>query len=195
MHNIEPHYTWKRYYDSAEDERSPFFGLEYNEFEFTKQVYNYLIHPQWDEIGSPTLYLKLIFADYDTGFAVIEFIGEWNDCINNDIMYLKSEVIDHLRDQGIIKFLLIAENVMTFHSSDDSYYEEWRDDLGETGGWVIMLGLRDHVSEDMRQAHLDYYIDLGEGLADLNWRGLRPDELQAVLEQRQLNHTIGATKD
>ena len=51
MHNIEPYYNWRHIYISEEDERSPFFGREYSEFEFTQAIYNYLIHPQWDEFG------------------------------------------------------------------------------------------------------------------------------------------------
>ena len=65
MHNIEPYYNWRHIYVSEEDERSPFFGREYSEFEFTLAIYNYLIHPQWDEFGSKTLYMKVLLADYE----------------------------------------------------------------------------------------------------------------------------------
>ena len=47
---------------------------------------------QWDDFGSSTLYIKILFADYDGGFAIIELIGEWNDAINNDIMLLKRDM-------------------------------------------------------------------------------------------------------
>ena len=57
----------------------------------------------------------------------MEFIGEWNDYLFNDIMLLK--VIDPLRDGGVSKFVLIGENVPNFHYSDDAYYEEWFDDV------------------------------------------------------------------
>jgi len=87
-------------------------------------VYNYYIHPQWDEFGSKTLYLKILYTDYDAKFAIIELIGEWNDTIENDIMELKREVLDKLMAEGIIKFILIAENVFNFHSGDKDYYEE-----------------------------------------------------------------------
>ncbi|MEJ7675142.1 MAG: hypothetical protein WKF59_21170 [Chitinophagaceae bacterium] len=41
-----------------------FYGREYSEFDFSQTVYNYYIHPQWDEFGSSTLYIKVLMADY-----------------------------------------------------------------------------------------------------------------------------------
>ena len=79
MQEIEPFYSWREYYASEEDELSPFYGREYNEFEFTNTIYNYFIHPQWDEFGSATLYVKIIFADYEAGVVIMEFTGEWTD--------------------------------------------------------------------------------------------------------------------
>ena len=94
MHEIEPYYNWRHLYIADEDEKSPFFGRTYSEFEFTQTVYNYYIHPQWDDFGSQTLYLKILFADYDLGFCIIEFIGEWNDAIENDIDDSYLDIID-----------------------------------------------------------------------------------------------------
>ena len=65
MHEIEPFYQWRDDYISAEDERSPFYNTEYSEFYFDKQLYNFLIHPQWDDFGSSTMYIKVLYADYD----------------------------------------------------------------------------------------------------------------------------------
>ena len=124
MQDIEPFYHWRGYYESEKDKRSPFYGRTYNEFYYTKKIYNYFIHPQWDNFGSPTLYMKVLFADYEEGFAIFEFIGEWNDCVTNDIMFLKRDVIDPLLDEGISKFLIICENVLNFHGDADDYYEE-----------------------------------------------------------------------
>ena len=106
MHDIEPYYHWRHLYTAEADPRSIFYGRTYSEFEFSQTVYNYYIHPQWDEFGSKTLYLKILYADYDAKFAIIEFIGEWNDTIENDIMELKREIIDHLSKKGICKFSL-----------------------------------------------------------------------------------------
>lgn len=121
MQDIEPHFRWRDFYRSEDDRFSPFYQKEYSEFEYTNQVYNYLLHPQWDYFGSPTLYIKIIYADYQQGYAIIEMIGEWNDAITNDIMYLKRDVLEVLMENGINKFVLIGENVLNFHASDDSY--------------------------------------------------------------------------
>ena len=104
MHEIEPYYNWLDVYNAEEDENSPFFGTEHSEFTYSNQIYNYFIHPQWDNFGSNTLYLKVLMADYENQFAIIEFIGEWNDCINNDIMYLKRHLIDGMIKHGITKY-------------------------------------------------------------------------------------------
>lgn len=175
MHAIEPFYNWRHDYISSEDERSPFYETEYNEFEFDKQIYNYLLHPQWDDFGSQTLYLKILFVDYEDGYAVLEFIGEWNDAIYNDIMLLKREVIDLMISEGITKFILIGENVLNFHASDDSYYEEWFQDIEE--GWIAALHFRAHVVEEFKTANIDYYLNFGGLLEEIPWRTLKPKQL------------------
>jgi hypothetical protein len=155
MHDIEPHYNWRSLYTAEEDPRSPFYGREYSEFEFENHVYDHYVHPQWDEFGSQTLYLKLLYADYEEGFAILEFIGEWNDCLYNDIMVLKREIIETLMSEGISKFILVGENVLNFHSSDDCYYEEWFEEVNETEGWVALVNFREHVLEDFTSANID----------------------------------------
>ena len=139
MHTIEPFYNWRHRYTAEEDERSPFFGREHSEFEFEHAVYDHVIHPQWDSIGSETLYIKVIFADYDEGYAVIELIGEWNDLLGNDIMFLKRDHIEPMMAQGISKFILIGENVLNFHASDDEYYSEWFEEAADADGWIARL--------------------------------------------------------
>ena len=62
MHELEPFYNWQHLYLASEDEESPFYGVEYSEFEFSNTVYNFYIHPQWDNMGSETLYLKILFV-------------------------------------------------------------------------------------------------------------------------------------
>src|SRR5690606_34352084 len=161
MHEIEPYYNWRHRYIAEEDERSPFFGQEHSEFHFTHAVYDHVIHPQWDAIGSETLYMKLLFADYDEGFAIIEFIGEWNDLLGNDIMFLKRDIVEPIMAQGISKFILIGENVLNFHTSDEEYYNEWFEELAEEDGWIALLNFRDHVLADMQQANIDQYFLLG----------------------------------
>lgn len=174
MHDIEPFYNWRHIYVSEEDQRSPFFGRTYSEFEFSQTVYNYYIHPQWDDFGSRTLYLKVIYADYELNFAVIEMIGEWNDAIENDIMELKREVMDLFYKQGITKYILIAENVMNFHSSDKEYYQEWYEELSDENGWAVALNMSDAAQYDFKKKKLNYYIEL----IDLpEWRTYKPYHL------------------
>jgi len=172
MHTLEPHYRWRDYYIASEDERSPFYERIYSEFEFTHAIYNHVIHPQWDEIGSPTLFAKVIMVDYDQAYAIIELIGEWNDLLHNDIMHLKRNLIDPTIDEGINKFILIGENVLNYHASDDSYYEEWFEDVED--GWIATINFRPHVIEDMQKANIDYYLVSGGVLNDMNWRTYRP---------------------
>lgn len=177
MHEIEPFYNWRHRYASEEDERSPFYGREHSEFFFTHAVYDHAIHPQWDEIGSETLYMKLLFVDYEEGFAIIEFIGEWNDLLGNDIMFLKRDFIEPLIGEGISKYILIGENVLNFHTSDEEYYSEWFEDVSDADGWIALLNFRDHVLDDMQRANIDQYFLLGGKLNALNWRTLEPDDL------------------
>ncbi len=174
MQDIEPYDNWHHLYLSEEDEHSPFFGREYSEFEFSNTIYNYYIHPLWDEFGSRTLYLKILMADYEAGYMIIELIGEWNDAIENDIMTLKREVIDSFIQLGISKFILIVENVLNFHSSDDSYYQEWFEDVSERNGWVTVLNMPDATQHDYLKARLHNYFPL---LQIGNWRTMKPDAL------------------
>src|ERR1700750_1965459 len=158
MHDIEPYYNWRHVYVSEEDERSPFYKREYSEFEFSSTVYNYYIHPQWDEFGSRTLYLKVLQANYDEHYVIIELLGEWNDAVENDIMQLKREVIDHMIAKGITKYILVTENVLNFHSSDDDYYEEWYNDIKDEGGWIASVNMPEQTQYDFQRSHIDRYI-------------------------------------
>jgi hypothetical protein len=174
MHEIEPFYNWRHIYVSEEDPRSPFFGRKYSEFEFSQTVYNYYIHPQWDDFGSRTLYMKIIYVDYELNFCVIELLGEWNDAIENDIMEMKREVMDLLYNEGIYKYILIAENVLNFHSSDKEYYQEWYDEVSEQNGWIVALNMPEATQQDFRKKKLNYYIELME-LPE--WRVYKPYHL------------------
>lgn len=181
MQDIEPYYNWRYLYTAEEDERSPFFGRIYSEFEYSQTVYNYFIHPQWDEFGSRTLYVKLLFTDYEMGFAILELIGEWNDAIENDIMTLKRELVDHLQSNGITKFILIAENVLNFHSGDKDYYEEWYEEMSEEDGWAVILNMPSGAAEEYRNRKLQYYVEL----MDLdNWRVYKPEHLFQLINDK-----------
>ena len=189
MHFIEPFYNWRGYYIASEDGNSPFYEREYSEFEFDKRIYNYLIHPQWDHFGSTTLFLKVLYSDYDSGYSIIEFIGEWNDAIENDIMVLKRDVIELMMNNGIHKFILIGENVLNFHSSDDCYYEEWFEEVED--GWIATINFHEHVVKEFIAANIDQYFVFGGELEEIEWRTYLPTNLFAKVESL-VNKRIGS---
>ncbi len=182
MHEIEPFYNWRDQYTAEEDNQSPFYQRVYNEFAYDKQIYNFYIHPQWDDIESQGLFVKLLFADYEEQFCVIELFGEWNDGIDNDIMLLRRELIDPLLDQGITKLILIGENVLNFHGSDDSYYQDLSLEIEEQGGWIIGINFRDHVIDEMTKFDIPFYVQLREPFTEVKWRPYHPKDLFSNLE-------------
>jgi hypothetical protein len=184
MHDIEPFYNWRHLYVSEEDERSPFYGRVYSEFEYSQTIYNYYIHPQWDEFGSRTLYMKVLLSDYEEKYCIIELIGEWNDAIENDIMSLKRDVVDKFIASGISKFILITENVLNFHSGDKDYYEEWYDEVADEGGWIVCINMPEQTQYDFRKARLNRYI---EPIEIENWRIYKPFHLFKKIDQQMLN--------
>ena len=109
-------------------------------------------------------------------------IGEWNDCLSNDIMFLKREVIDVLADQGVSKFILICENVLNFHGSDDCYYEEWAEEVIEEGGWICLINTLEHVAQEMKETQLAPYLHFGDAFNDINWRPHKPKALYRALD-------------
>jgi hypothetical protein len=174
MHDIEPYYNWRHLYLSEEDPKSPFYQQEHSEFEFSQTIYNFYIHPQWDNFGSRTLFCKIIFVDYDDGYAIMELIGEWNDAIENDIMTLRRNLTDSMQALGIRFFILITENVLNFHSSDDSYYEDWQEELRDLAGWVSVVNMPPSSFHDIRLAGLQRYLHF----IDLpSWRNMSPELL------------------
>jgi hypothetical protein len=180
MHDIEPFFNWRHIYVAEEDPKSPFLGRVYSEFEFSQTVYNYYIHPQWDDFGSRTLYLKIIYVDYELNFAILELLGEWNDAIENDIMELKREILDLLYAQKIYKYILIAENVLNFHSSDKEYYQEWYEELSDENGWAVIINMPAATQQDFKKKKLQYYIELMELM---DWRVYKPYHLFKKIDE------------
>ncbi len=179
MHDIEPFFKWRDLYIAEEDELSPFYQREYNEFSFDKRIYNYLLHPQWDDFGSETLFIKILFVDYEKGYAIIECIGEWNDAITNDIMLLKREILEPLMTDGIHKFILIGENVLNFHGGGDDYYAELAEDV--EGGFVAFVNYQEHVVREFRQEQIGNYVFFFD---DINWRSRRPIQVLKEIEEK-----------
>ncbi len=188
MQDIEPFFNWRHIYVAEEDQQSPFYGRTYSEFEYSQTVYNYYIHPQWDNFGSRTLYLKIIYVDYELHFTIIEMIGEWNDAIENDIMELKREIVDLLYAQGIYKYILITENVLNFHSGDKDYYQEWYEEVSEQDGWIVALNMTTATQQDFRKKKLQYYIELME-LPD--WRIYKPYHLFKKIDEQLMKRLDG----
>jgi len=183
MHQIEPFYLWRDIYSSDRDPNALNYGSEYSEFHYTNRVYNYLLHPQWDNFGSDTLFYKLLYADYEQEFCIIELIGEWNDAINNDIMLLKAELIDHLIDLGIQNFAIIAENVLNFHAVSDDYYQEWKEDIE---GGIYIINALPQVIDELDDYRLKHYLTYGGRLNEIEWRSIKPDNLLELLETKYL---------
>ena len=190
MHTIEPFYNWLDVYVSEEDERSPFFGAEHSEFEYTNTIYNYYVHPQWDKFGSPTLYMKVLYADYEKHFVVMEFLGEWNDAITNDIMYLKRDIADAFMAKGIYKFVLLGENVLNFHFSDDCYYEEWYEDVNEHGGWIAGINFREHVMKEIKKAGIPNFVLFTHPNEEIEWRKQKPFTFHKLIEEHLMPNLL-----
>ena len=96
-------------------------------------------------------------------------------------MTLKREIIELMVDEGLNKFILIGENVLNFHSSDDCYYEEWFQDVED--GWIAGINFREHVISEFKRNNIDYYINLGGNLDDMVWRNLKPIQLFKNVER------------
>jgi len=172
MHEIEPYYRWQALYDSSKDPLSPFNGKEYNYDQYSDTIYGYYIAPGWDFFGSETLYMKVLYADYTAGYCIIEFIGEWNDALNNDIMNFKRNIVEHFTFHGINQFVMLGENILNFHGADDCYYEEWFDEIEE--GWIAAVNFRDFVIEEMKNYNIDSYVNMAGTLQIENWRTMKP---------------------
>lgn len=179
MHELDPFDGWLSVYDSNLDEKLPFYGETHDRYDL--QFYNHLIHPEWDFIGSETLFAKVLFASYSQGFVVIELIGEWNDTLHNDCMHLKRNLIDVLLAEGIQKFILIGENVLNFHGLEDDYYQEWFDEL-EDEGWIATICFRDFIHQEWVRYHLDGFLNWGGALEITNWRALHPVQLCTTID-------------
>jgi hypothetical protein len=179
VHDIEPYYNWHHLYKSEEDEFSPYFGAEHSEFTFSNTVYNYYVHPQWDEFGSETLYLKILFVDYEDHYCIIEFIGEWNDVLQNDGMILKRNIIDLLIAKKIYKFILIVENVINLYTGDADYYQEWLEDVQDNLGYIVWLNMHQACTQEFVTSKIKQYI---QRLQIAEWRTLNPMALFERIE-------------
>ena len=98
-------------------------------------------------------------------------------------MTLRRDVTDLLYKQGIIYYIIIAENVLNFHSSDDSYYEEWKEQLEDDYGWVAILNMPEQSKYDFKKARLTHYIEL---LELEQWRTLKPELIFQAIQSEMM---------
>ena len=89
-------------------------------------------------------------------------------------------------EQGIDKFILVGDNLLNFHAGDPDYYEEWFEELED--GWVAAVNFRPHVLQEIRQYHLDSYLNFGGELDDMPWISWTPvqfyQKVSATLSRR-----------
>jgi hypothetical protein len=190
MHEIQPHYRWRDEYAAEEDPQSPLYEDAPKRRTFVPRLYNFVLNPEWDEFGSSTLYLKVLFADYDATYAMIELIGEWNDTLHNDVMLLKRRIIEPMLDAGVAKFVFFCEHLLNFHASqDDDYYAEWHEEVMDAGGWIMFVNTRQHVEEEMQAARLHHYAHFGATFNDVFWRVHKPAHAFLLVEER-LEHGV-----
>tara|TARA_Y100000389_G_C17413074_1_gene492072 strand:- start:224 stop:793 length:570 start_codon:yes stop_codon:yes gene_type:complete len=183
MHELIPFSGWKNHYDLKNDVNSPFFndqGAPDNGY--YHRMYDFIIHPEWDYIGCETLFAKLLFVEYSQGFAVIELLGEWNDALNNDIMEFKRRIIDALIVQRIDKFLMIGDNLLNFHGSEDYYYQEWNEEIND--GWIVFMNVRDQIIQEFKNCYLTKYIWFGTSFNMTSWRTQDPLALCQIINQK-----------
>ncbi len=183
LHDIEPFYGWLSLYSHDQDERSPFHNVDHNQFYYDRSVNHIPAHPLWDDFGSESLLLKILYADYGQGFAIIELFGEWNDLFDNDFKLLAENCLTYLVDEGIQKFILICENVFHIYLEQDDYYQAMQEEL-EEDGWLCVVRLREHVREEMEQYTVADYFYSSPLLDDIPWRKLKPLQLFALVQSR-----------
>jgi len=77
--------------------------------------------------------------------------------------------------------MLIGENVMNFHFSDESYYQEWYEDI--EGGWIIGINFRRHVIDEFRKCLINHYVLFNLPENEINWRKHDPLHLFEIIEE------------
>jgi len=157
--------------------------VEHNLFYYDRSINHIPAHPLWDDFGSESLLLKILFADYGRGFAIIELFGEWNDLFDNDFKLLAENCLTVLVDEGIQKFVFICENVFHIYPDQDDYYQAMQEEL-EADGWMCLLRMRDHVREEMESYAVADYFYMSPVLDQVPWRKLKPLELFGLVEAR-----------
>ena len=109
------------------------------------------------------------------GYCVIEFLGEWNDAVHNDIMRIKRDLVDEMLPLGIDKYILIGENILNFHADITDYYEEWLEEVPD--GWMALLNLENmYLLNSVTTVSINILF-LGGDLDFFDWRTKKPELL------------------
>jgi len=77
---------------------------------------------------------------------------------------------------------------MNLYGSDDSYYEEWFEDVDD--GWIAAVSFPQFIQDEFKRYNVDNYINMGGTLQIDRWRTLTPYALCEVtgrLIQRRLS--------
>lgn len=183
LHHIEPYYGWLNLYNHETDDRSPFHQVEHNQFYYDRSVNRIPAHPLWDDIGSESLLVKILYADYNKSYAIIELFGEWNDLFENDYKLMAENCLTYLIDHGIDKFILICENVFHIYLQEDDYYQALQEELGAEG-WICTLRARDNVWEEMESYGISHFFYRSPLLDEIPWRKSKPGQLFQLVEGR-----------
>lgn len=189
LHYIEPFYGWLKLYSHETDPRSPYHGVEHNLFYFDRSMCDIPAHPLWDLIASESLLIKILYADYITGFAIIELFGEWNDLRDNDFKLLMENCLNLLLENNIQKFIFICENVFHTYLESDDYYQAMAEELEE--GWMCLIRPRQEMLEELEAYHINQYFYWNPVLDELEWRKLKPNQLYQLVESR-MQKVLGA---
>jgi hypothetical protein len=180
--DLEPFYGWLNLYNHEMDERSPFHQVKHNLFYYDRFIHNIPCHPLWDDIGSESLLVKILYADYKEGYAIIELFGEWNDLFLNDYKLLAENCLTFLIDAGINRFVLIGENVFHIYLETDDYYEALQEELAD--GWICLMRMRDEVYQELESYGILEYFYTSPLVDELPWRKLKPRQLFQVIQDR-----------
>lgn len=182
LRDVEPFYGWLDVYDAENDPNSPFHEVVHSEFEYDRYMNNIPVHPLWDDIQSDSLLVKVLYADYERAYAIIELFGEWNDLYQNDFKLLAENCLTYFVDAGINQFILVAENVFNGYFEADDYYEAMQDELGS--GWMCLLRLRPSVAEELEAYHIGQYFFRSEICDEAEWRKMKPFQLYTLIRSR-----------
>ena len=51
-------------------------------------------------------------------------------------------------------------------------------------GWFSGVNFRDHVFDEFKSGNIDYFINFGGVLDDLNWRNQKPQQVYNAVEEQ-----------